>query len=43
MGTISLEHSSRLYWLGRYTERAFTTLDALQALYDKMLDQGTGY
>ena len=38
MGTISLEHGSRLYWLGRYTERAFTTLDALQALYDKMLD-----
>lgn len=43
MGTISLEHSSRLYWLGRYTERAFTTLDTLQALYDKMLDRGTGY
>ena len=43
MGTISLEHGSRLYWLGRYTERSFTTLDALQALYDKMLDQGTGY
>ncbi len=43
MGTISLEHSSRLYWLGRYTERAFTTLGALQELYDKMIDHGAGY
>ena len=43
MGTISLEHGSRLYWLGRYTERAFTTLAALQDLYDKMIDHGAGY
>ena len=43
MGTISLEHSDRLYWLGRYTERFFTTLKALDALYDKMLDSKHGY
>ena len=41
--TISLEHSDRLYWLGRYTERVFTTLKALQGLYDKMLDQDDCY
>ena len=43
MTTISKEHSDRLYWLGRYTERAFTTLRTIQKLYDKMLDKSRGY
>lgn len=43
MGTISLEHGDRLYWLGRYTERVFTTLKALQDVYDKMLDNEGSY
>ncbi len=43
MGTISLEHSGRLYWLGRYAERTFFLLGALQELYDRMIDCGTGY
>lgn len=43
MGTISLEHGDHLYWLGRYTERVFTTLKALQELYDKMIDKNHGY
>lgn len=43
MGTISLEHGDHLYWLGRYTERVFTTLKALQTLYDKMIDKNHGY
>lgn len=43
MGTISLEHSDRLYWLGRYTERAFITLKSLDKLYDKMIDDSHGY
>ena len=43
MGTISLEHSDCLYWLGRYTERVFTTLKALQETYDNMLDKNIGY
>ena len=38
MGTISTEHGDRLFWLGRYTERAFTTLTALEKLYDKAID-----
>ncbi len=25
MGVISIEHTDRLYWLGRYTERVYTT------------------
>lgn len=38
MGTISLEHSDRLFWLGRYTERSFTTLKSIQRHFDKALD-----
>ena len=26
MGIISVEQASRLYWLGRYTERVYTTI-----------------
>lgn len=45
MGTvsISLEHSKRLYWLGRYAERVMTTQHALLTLYDRLLDSDTGY
>ncbi|MCD7730318.1 MAG: alpha-E domain-containing protein [Oscillospiraceae bacterium] len=39
MGTISLEHGDRLYWLGRYAERVFTTLKSLERLYDKVIDR----
>lgn len=38
MGTISLEHGDRLFWLGRYTERSFTTLKAIQSHFDRALD-----
>ncbi len=43
MGTISVEHSDRLYWLGRYTERVFTTLKTLQELIDRMLESRNCY
>ena len=43
MTTISKEHSDRLYWLGRYTERAFTTMRTIQKLYDKIIDKKKGY
>lgn len=43
MGTISIEHSDHLYWLGRYTERVFTTLKTLQKTFDKMIDNEHGY
>jgi uncharacterized alpha-E superfamily protein len=39
MGTISLEYSSNLYWLGRYTERAYTTLNTFFNYHDKSLDK----
>ena len=43
MGTISLEHSNRLYWLGRYVERTFTLLGELQELFDRILDGSSDY
>lgn len=39
MGTISIEKVNELYWLGRYTERVFTTLQVFNKIYDKMIDQ----
>ncbi len=39
MGIISIEKADRLFWLGRYTERVFTTLDAFFKYFDKMLDE----
>ena len=43
MGTISLEHSDRLYWLGRYTERFFTAIKALGKQFDKMIGTAHSY
>jgi len=39
MGIISLKDSSCLYWLGRYAERAYTTLDSFFDYYDSTLDK----
>ncbi len=38
MGIISLEQADRLYWLGRYTERVYTTLNIFQKSFDVMID-----
>lgn len=39
MGAISIEHGDRLFWLGRYSERAFMTIRSLNRLYDKVIDK----
>ncbi|MDR0222288.1 MAG: alpha-E domain-containing protein [Oscillospiraceae bacterium] len=39
MGIISVEHSFNLYWLGRYSERIYTTLCTFFNYYDKTLDK----
>ena len=39
MGIISVEHSSNLYWLGRYAERVYTTLDTFFDYHDAMIDR----
>lgn len=38
MGIISLEQTNRLYWLGRYTERVYTTIRLYAKCYDEMID-----
>lgn len=39
MGIISIEQMDRLYWLGRYSERVYTTLRFFAKSYDVMIDQ----
>ena len=43
MGVKSLDVSNRLFWLGRYSERVYTTLQLFAKRYDQMLDQGDTY
>lgn len=38
MGIISIEQEDRLYWLGRYVERTYTTLRLYCNRYDIMID-----
>lgn len=42
MGIISLEKLDHLYWLGRYTERVYTTLRKFYRIYDEMLELPEG-
>lgn len=41
MGIISVEQSDRLYWLGRYMERVYTTTSLFASRYDIMIDRDT--
>ena len=38
MGIISVEQVDHLYWLGRYTERVYTTLKIFAKSFDVMID-----
>lgn len=38
MGIISVEQADRLYWLGRYTERVYTTLKIFSKSFDMLID-----
>ena len=38
MGIISVEQVDHLYWLGRYTERVYTTLKFFSKSFDMMID-----
>ena len=42
MGVISLEKLDHLYWLGRYTERVYTTLRKFYHIYDEMIEEPEG-
>ena len=39
MGIISVEQVDHLYWLGRYTERVYTTIRVFAESYDGMIDE----
>lgn len=39
MGIIGVDKANHLYWLGRYTERVFTTLGAFFKYYDGMIEK----
>lgn len=41
MGIISVEQVDHLYWLGRYSERVYTTLRLYSNSYDMMIDEIT--
>lgn len=38
MGIISVEQADHLFWLGRYTERVFTTLNIFSKSFDELID-----
>lgn len=38
MGIISVEHMDQLYWLGRYSERVYTTIRIFANHFDSMID-----
>ncbi len=38
MGIISVEQANRLYWLGRYTERVYSTLRMYYKSFDALID-----
>lgn len=38
MGIISVENTDRLYWLGRYSERVYTTIRLFAKSFDHMID-----
>ncbi|MGN0375003.1 MAG: alpha-E domain-containing protein [Butyrivibrio sp.] len=39
MGIISVEQTDRLFWLGRYSERVYTTLRLYSDRFDNMIDE----
>ncbi len=41
MGIISVEQVDHLYWLGRYTERVYSTLKLFAKSYDIMIDDSS--
>ena len=41
MGVISVEQTDRLYWLGRYAERVYTTIRLYFMAFDTMIDHGS--
>lgn len=43
MGIISRVNTDNLFWLGRYTERVYTTIRLFGLSFDSMIEDGTNY
>ena len=43
MGVKSVENMDRLYWLGRYSERVYTTLKLYGLRFESMIEEGENY
>ena len=44
MGTVTLSKQNRLFWLGRYAERVYTTIQVMLEQYDRLIDsEGMDY
>ena len=41
MDTVTLSKQNRLFWLGRYVERVYTTTQYMMKQYDHLIDGGT--
>lgn len=41
MGAITIEQGDAIFWLGRYTERVYTTMDYFAQSFDQMIDYDT--
>lgn len=39
MGAFTIEKTNNLYWLGRYIERVYQTINAYERLFDQMIDE----
>lgn len=42
MGIVSISNTNRLLWLGRYTERVYTTIRYFDKYFDQIIDSGEG-
>lgn len=40
MGIVSINNTGRLLWLGRYTERVYTTIRVFNQYFDRIIDSG---
>ena len=36
MGIISLNNADKLFWLGRYSERVYTTIYLFEEIFDRL-------
>ena len=43
MGIVSLINTDKLYWLGRYSERVYTTIRFFGESFDQVIDGNTAY